>query len=183
MNIESIANGCIRIWMDEAEAAAWGLSSAHTDRRRLSRLVRRAMTSVGRRPPKRMTAEMIPVEDGWLMLVSPRSLPGPTEPAVYHLENADALILLREQWCLLTEQSEEEPLFSLYEQGEGYDLTVYPNEPLDPAQIHLLLEYGSLVGCGDGAVAHAAEYGNPLMTGGVLTAPAHRLPDPSGQRH
>lgn len=183
MNIEPIDNGCIRIWMGEEEAAEWGLSTTRTDGRRLSRLVRRAMVSVGRRPGKRMAAEMIPVEGGWLVLVSPHCVPDATEPAVYHLPDGDALLLLREQWCRLTGDTQEGPLFTLYEQGEGYDLAVYPSEPLDPVQLHLLLEYGSLVGYGAAAVARAAEYGTPLMSGAVLTAPAHRPPDPADPPH
>lgn len=183
MNIEPMDNGCIRIWLTEDEADRWGLSTVRTDRRRLSRLVRRVMVSVGRRPGNRMTAEMMPVGEGWLVLLSPLLSPDAGEPAVYHLPDADALLLLREQWCRLTGDTLDGALFSLYEQGKGYDLAVYPQSPLDPGQLHLLLEYGSLVGCGAGAVAHAAEYGRPILVGKALTTPERRPPEPAGPRH
>ena len=180
MKIEPISNGSLRIWLTEEETEQWGLHTADKDLSPLiRRLVRQALSVTGRRPSVRLLAEMIPVEGGCVLLVSPSLRPDERQPAVYRVPDEDALLLLREQWLRLetcsAAGSDLPPCLSLYARDGGYDLAVYPGAPLSQQQLHLLLEYGDLLGCGEGAVAHCAEYGRLLAAGEVFT---YRAPDP-----
>lgn len=170
MNIEPIQEGLLRVWLTEEELHQWGLSEESPDLRRVRRLVRRAMAAAGQRPG-RVTAELIPVVDGGVLLISPRHDPQAGAPAVYRLE-ADALIDLWERWP----PQEPLPMCALYEMEEAYWLAVYPDEPLTSQQVHLLLEYGAPVGGGEGAAAHAAEYGRLVALGDWLIGCGHRPP-------
>ena len=180
MKIEPISNGSLRIWLTEEETEQWGLHTAAGDPGPpVRRLVRQALSMTGRRPPVRLLAEMIPVEGGCVLLVSPSLHPDGRQPAVYRVPDEDTLLLLREQWLRLENYSasgsDGMPCLSLYARDGGYDLVVYPVSPLTQQQMHLLLEYGDLLGCGEGTVAHCAEYGRLLAAGEVFT---YRAPDP-----
>ena len=163
MNIEPIQGGCLRVWLAEEELQQWGLGD-QPDRRQIRRLVRQALRTVGRRPG-RVTAELIPVLGGGVLLISPQPYPEAEQPAVYRLE-ADALLCLWERWP----RDDAGPVCALYEMEEEYRLAVYPDRPLSDRQMHLLLEYGTPLAGGAGAVAHAAEYGVPVGMGPLLTA-------------
>ncbi len=162
MNIEPIQGGCLRVWLAEEELQQWGLGEVQ-DRRNIRRLVRQVLTAAGRRPG-RVTAELIPVLGGGVLLISPKLYPEVGQPAVYRLQ-ADDLLGLWERWP----REESAPVCALYELGEEYRLAVYPDQPLSPTQMHLLLEYGTPLPGGEGAAAHAAEYGVLVGMGALLT--------------
>lgn len=170
MNIEPIHDGLLRVWLTEEELPQWGLGEV-PDRRQIRRLVRRAMAAVGQRPGQ-VTAELIPVMGGGVLLISPRVHWEAGQPAVYCLD-AEALLDLWERWP----KEKPMPVCALYELGEEYRLAVYPEETLAPQQIHLLLEYGTPLAGGEGAVAHAAEYGTLVAMGNLFTARERRLPE------
>jgi len=174
VNIEPIHDGCLRVWLAEEELHQWGLSENQPDPRRVRRLVRQVLASVGRRPA-RVSAELIPVADGGVLLISPRLYPESGGPAVYGLTDPDALLALWERWPA----GEPVPVCALYELGEEYRLAVYPEEPLSPVQMHLLLEYGVPLTGGEGAIAHAAEYGQLIGVGRLFTECEPRPPVPS----
>ncbi len=142
VKIESITNGNLRIWLAEDEIEEWGLEDSHGDGVR--RLVRRALSAVGRRTTGRVWAEMIPVEGGCVLLVSPtvhkHHLPG-----VFAV-TADALVEVYARWRGETAQ--------VYALEEGYGIVAYTEEGE-----RLLREYGTPLGWGEIAAAHTAEYG------------------------
>lgn len=142
MKIEPISNGNLRIWLAEEEIEAWGLEEGYGVRR----LVRRALAAVGRRPTTHIGAEMIPVEGGCVVLVSPIT---PSRlPIVYAVE-AGALSGVCDRWPQLSTQAAQ-----VYAMEDGYRIIAYG----DDAE-YLLREYGYPVGYGEGVAAHVAEYG------------------------
>lgn len=161
MNIEPISNGNLRIWLAEDEMEEWGLEDSHGDG--IRRLVRRALSATGRRLTSRTCAEMIPVEGGCVVLVSPfvhtRRL-----PLVYALEG-DALL---EVYARFTGETAQ-----VYAVEDAYHVVLYSEEG-EP----LLREYGTPAGCGEGAAAHTAEYGEWLFT---MPAPAPPVGEDRGR--
>lgn len=178
MKIEPITEGRLRIWLDEEEAARWRLDREEPDRLGLRRFIRRVYGAAGYRPVGRLTAEMVPVAGGWLMLIGP-SAPPERGPAVHHLDDPDALLTFIRQWR--SEQNDPQPLCLLYELEEGYRLVVYPDIPLSHRQRRLLAEHTYLVGYGEAAAAHTAEYGNLIVAGNLLTGDGRHPPERSAE--
>lgn len=181
MKVEPISNGCLRVWMADDEMKEWGLTDPEEEPRRVRRLLRKVLSAAGWRLGKPLSAEMIPVEGGCVLLVTPLLHPRGDEPAVYHLADGDALLDLIRQWRYIGE--DPQPHCSLYQCPQGYGLVVYPDVPLTRRQQHLLLEYGSLWGCGEGAAAHCGEFGTLLRAGWTLTEPAPRPQDGGDPPH
>lgn len=152
MNIEPISNGNLRIWLAEEEIEEWGLEDSHGDG--IRRLVRRALSAAGRRPTSRMWAEMIPVEGGCVVLISP-AIHKRCQPAVYAVEG-DALL---EVYARFTGEAAQ-----VYAVEDTYHVVLYGEEGDT-----LLREYGHPLGCGEEVAAHTAEYGQWLFT---MSAPA-----------
>ena len=152
MNIEPIDNGNLRIWLAEDEIEAWGL--AEGDKDGIRRLVRRALSAAGRRHTARTCVEMIPVEGGCVVLVSPdvhtRRL-----PMVYAVEG-DALAEVYSRYV--------GPPAQVYAVEDTYHVVLYEREGE-----MMMREYGTPLGYGEGAAAHTAEYGEWLFT---MPAPA-----------
>ena len=163
MKIEPISNGNLRIWLAEDEIAWWGLDGGRRDGVR--RLVRRALAATGRRLTSRTWAEMIPVEGGCVILVTPAV--HSCRPMVYALARP-MLAEVTARWPRGTAERAQ-----VYAVGEGYHLVLY-GEGADP----LLREYGEPLGCGEGLAAHTAEYG---VWVGEITAPVLGLPVREGQ--
>lgn len=157
MKIESIANGNLRIWLTEDESEEWGLQGEGEDGVR--RLVRRALAAVGRRPTARVWAEMIPVEGGWVLLVSP-AVHRHRLPAIFSV-TVEALVEIYARW-----RGERAQIYAV---DEAYRIVSYCEEGE-----RLLREYGTPLGQGEIAAAHTAEYGRWV---GELTAPAPALPE------
>ncbi len=179
MTVEPIANGRLRVWLTDEELEEWGLTDTQPSMRRVRRLVRQVSAAVGWTDPGRVTAELIPIQGGGVLLVSPWVLPPVDTPAVYHLSDGDALLDLIRRWGYIEEETQ--PLCSLYANEGGYDLVVYPQQPLSHRRHCLLLEYGTPAGSGEGAAARCGEYGQLIRAGWMLTEcaptpPAHGDP-------
>lgn len=98
MRIEPIPGDCLRIWLAEEECEEWGLGSDQTDRRRFRRRLRKALATVSHSPMGRLMAEVVPVEGGCLLLVTPQLWPEANQPVVYGVPDEDVLLTLLEQW-------------------------------------------------------------------------------------
>ena len=142
MKIEPISNGNLRIWLAEDEIEAWGLEEGYGIRR----LVRRALAAVGRRPTTQMGAEMIPVEGGCVVLVSP--ITHGRLPIVYAVA-AEDLQAVCDRWPTPTEGAAQ-----VYAMENDYRIVAYGDDAA-----YLLREYGCPIGRGEGVAAHVAEYG------------------------
>ena len=160
VTVEPIANGCLRVWLTDEEIEQWGLA-ADAATGRIRRLVRRISAEAGWTEPIRVTAELIPVDGGGVLLISP-SVAAEETPLIYHLRDTDALLDLIRRWG---RWDEPQPLCSLYTYGEEYDLVVYAQQPLTLRQQCLLLEYGDPVPGGDTAAARCGEYGRLVQAG------------------
>ena len=158
MKIEPISNGNLRIWLAEEEVKEWGLEDSRG--KGVRRLVRHVLSVTGRRPTTRVWAEMIPVEGGWMLLVS--SAVHNAYPLVYAVEEA-MLSQVYARW-----RPAEEETAQVYAVETGYHVVLY-GERSDA----LLREYGTPLGCGAGLAAHTAEYGRWV---GEITVPAPQLP-------
>ena len=166
MTIEPISNGNLRIWLTEEETEEWGLSDSRPDKVR--RLVRRALSAAGRNPTARAWAEMIPVEGGFVLLVT-TAVHRHAQPAVYALEEA-ALAQVVARLRLSPEETAQ-----VYGMEEGYGVVLYGEGEAADA---LLCEYGTPLGCGSGMAAHIAEYGRWLFT-----MPVPEPPEREGRAH
>ena len=171
MKVEPIAGGCLRVWLTEAEMEEWGLSDGGQERR-VRRLVRQVTAAAGWSANAHLLAEMIDVEGGCLLLITPQEEPS-RYPAVYYLQDADDLLDLAHRWRRV---SAEAPYITLYAAPTGYHLAVYADRPISEGHRCLLEEYGTLVGVGHGTVAHCGEYGEWLDAATLFTAPAPPLP-------
>ncbi|MBQ7088932.1 MAG: hypothetical protein IJN04_04740 [Clostridia bacterium] len=157
MTVEPIENGNLRIWLADNEMEEWGLTDSQP--KRVRRLVRRALSAVGRRPAPRMWAEMIPVDGGCVVLVSTEG-PRHTRPTVYAVE-AEHLAEVTARLRL-----PEGDTAQVYAVEDGYHVVVCSEEEGCDA---LLCEYGRLLGYGEAVAAHTAEYGEWILT---MPAPA-----------
>lgn len=164
MNIEPISNGNLRIWLAEDEMEEWGLEDGREDG--IRRLVRRALSATGQRLTSRTWAEMIPVEGGCVVLVSPM-VHKSRQPAVYAVE-AEMLAQVCARWRPSWEKTAQ-----VYGMEDGYHVVLYGEEG-DP----LLREYGHPIGHGEGVAAHTAEYGEWLFT-----MPAPGPPERGDRKH
>ncbi len=175
MIIEPISGGRLRVWLDQREIRRCRLDSDRCDRRALRRLVRRVITQSGEKPSVGTVAEMIPVADGWVLLLSPRRDPI-HRTAVYRFDHQQTLDAFMVRW----ERLDETPACALYGLEGGYALTVYGDGNLTSLHRGLLDEYGQLWGVGEPLAAHVAEYGQ-LVRAGYLTADG-RHPPADGDR-
>lgn len=165
MKIEPISNGNLRIWLAEEEVKEWRLEDSRG--KGVRRLVRHALSVVGRSPAARVRAELIPVDGGWVLLVS--TAVHKPYPLVYAVEGA-MLPQIYARW-----RPAEDETAQVYAMDAGYRVVLY-GERSDA----LLREYGTPLGCGAELAAHTAEYGRWV---GEITAPAPRLPEREGQPH
>ena len=176
MTVEPIANGCLRVWLTEEELEHWGLQELTPSMGQVRRLVRRVTATVGWADTDEVTAELIPVEGGGVLVVSPRTSAECT-PLVYRLRDEDTLLDVLRQWG-----ADEGPLCSLYIRQGGYDLVLYPAHPLSQRRQQLLTEYGSRIGDGEVTAARCAEYGQLVWAGLTLTGRVPPPPEPQDLR-
>lgn len=164
MKAEPVGEDSLRIWLSDKELAQWGLSfekSGPRNRAGLRRLLGHLPPEASSVGGSRLAAELFPVEGGGVLLLSPcRAAVGCRWPAVYYIENEEALFSLAERWCRLP--SGQPACTALYAFDEGYRLTVCPLEPLPEAHRRLLTEYGRPAGRGEGAAAVCGEHGRLL---------------------
>lgn len=195
MKVEPIEAGSLRVWVSTQELRSRDILLKNIDeqgcpkdqqtRRQLYRLIRQALSTAGRHPYSDVLVEWIPVDEGFVLLVSPLHA-APAVPQVYAIPDADTLYALAERWHHVNE--EEAPGNALYERGEGYDLVVYPLSGPWTARRRLLQEHGQLRGCGQVAAAVTAEHGRLLADTDALhtllfTAPAPAAPAPADSPH
>ena len=150
MQIESIENGNLRVWLTEEETEAWGVADGC--RHGVRRVVRRVMTTAGLRSGDRVVAEMIPVEGGCVVLISP-AVHKRRQPTVYRV-SAELLPEVAARWHPLW--TEVAQVYAI----EGHCHVVVYGEQAEP----LLREYGDIVGRGEAVAAHTAEYGQWQLT-------------------
>ena len=162
MKIEPISNGNLRIWLAETEIKEWGLDKGQ---RGVRRLVRHALETVGHSSAIRVEAEMIPVDGGWVIVVSPRI--HSRLPAVYEVEET-ALQDVAVRWEWVSQE-----VAQVYAMDEKYHIVAYGEDTE-----WLLREYGQPIGGGAEIAAHTAEYGRWLFT---MPAPAPQ--ESEGQPH
>lgn len=177
VTVEPMDNGCLRVWLTGTELEQWGLEQAKPPMGSVRRLVRRVCASAGWPASPPVTAELIPVEGGGVLLVSPRTMPE-NPPQIYALEE-DALLDLWRQWRYIA--TKEAPTCAVYRWERGYHLVLYPGGAPEHFRC-AAAEYGTLMGEGEGAAARCGEYGT-LLWAGCLTEPAPPPPDPEGPEH
>lgn len=177
MTIEPISSGRLRVWLDPREVRRCRLDSRQYDRRALRRLVRRVITQSGGQPSAGTVAEMIPVADGWILLISPRR-ERVARTAVYWFDDDRALAAFTHRW----ERLQDAPVCAAYRLEGGYALVVYPDGNRMPLHKGLLDEYGQPWGTGEALAAHVAEYGQPVCAG-YLTADGLRPPADGDREH
>ena len=132
MKIESIDGGNLRVWLSDEEMHHWSLDQTVPERSRLHRLVRRVVTAAGRRPG-RVSAELIPVAGGGVLLLSPRRHPAGKWPGIFRFEDEEALLDLLALWH---RGADAIPLCGVYAIRDTYYLAVYPEEKMTDAQMH-----------------------------------------------
>ncbi len=182
MKVEPISNGNLRIWLSAQEMPTENeTGEAWIMLRRLLQAVQRSFGRFG----KQLVAELIPVADGGVLLVSSRRHTSVGMP-VYYMADLNALYQLAEAWIALPTTACSQASMVLYEQADGYALVLYPSPHLTKRETELLHTYASWVGSGAVAAARAAEYGRLLISGdvfAVLTARAPFLPKPPDSAH
>ena len=176
MTVEAITHRRLRVWLTDDEVEEWGLSRTAPPMARVRRLVRQIVDAAGW-AESRVTAELIPIEGGGLLLISREAEPTPSSPLVYRLGDGDALLDLMRRWRYIDETP---PLCIVYEYGENYAVAVYPHRPLSVRQQNLLDEHGVPDGCGESAAARYGEYGRVL---GTFTGCAPPLPERGDPLH
>ena len=183
MKIESLISGDLRIWMTDRDLDRWGLclDDLQTASRSADRTVRRLLGVARQRIPfcssGTVTVEILPVEGGLVFVFSaPPCVPLPPVPRVYTLATADDVLQLGE--ALSGFADNRPPYASLYRQGDGYLLIVYPGMGEGGGYRRVIGEFGTPFGEGAAAVARVEEYAHPIVLGDAL----HRLITAHGSR-
>ena len=176
MTVETITHRRLRAWLTDDEMEEWGLTHAKPSMGRVRRLVRQITAAAGW-SERRVTAELISVEGGGLLLVSSEEPTPSPWPLVYRLRDGDALLDLMRQWRYIAQPS---PLCVVYGCGTEYAVAVYPDAPLSPRWQSVLEEYGIPAGSGEGAAARWGEYGTII---GTFTGRVPPLPERGDPLH
>ncbi len=182
MKVEPVSNGNLRIWLSADE-----LPTAD-DTGETWTLLRRVLITVQRsfaRLEKRLVAELIPVADGGLLLVSACQYSCGSVP-LYFIKDIEMLYDLAEAWVALPPAEHSCSTAGLYETQWGYAVALYPQPHLTRQETALLHTYATLVGSTAAQAAHTTEYGRLLMNGDVffrLTASGPMPPEPPGPAH
>ncbi len=170
MKMEPLQDGCLKIWMTEADMQHWGLqfdrmhAGDEATKRAMLKLIALAHDRHVLHTTYDLTVEALPLTDGCLLLLSPtaplKRLPPPT---VYTFDDADALLQFGHALTGLSESAF--PPASLYEFDDRYRLIVYAGfEPLRPFR-RLLSEFAWPINT---STAHTEEHGRALAIGNAL---------------
>lgn len=168
MKIESLSNGCLRIWLSSQELARFGVSmetmeeQSRSTRQMLRELLNAAARQEGRRCIPAL-AEAIPVAGGCVLLLTPRRRAA-GGAVVFRPRDLEALYTLAEQWQAVRGAA----CTSLYELDEEYRLVVSAAGRLSLPLRRLLCAYGEPLGSGAAAVAAVEEHGRLLCAGRAL---------------
>lgn len=163
MKVEPISNGNIRIWLSDEELSADSGADIRGSLRQVLRIAQGQFARLGRH----VLAELIPVEDGQVLLLSARRNTSTIGPMVCCVNTLDDLFCLSEHWSALSTDTAY-PSNCLYAVDDGYVLVVYPSPRLTRQQARLLREYCRPIGRSEAAAAHVAEYGRLLAAGDAL---------------
>lgn len=168
MKIESLSNGCMRIWLSSGELTRFGVSveTAQGSEQCIRRLLEAVLSAAARQQGERCApalAEVIPVDGGCVLLLTPRRRAA-GGALVFCPRDLEALYALAERWrdipCA--------PCTSLYELNTEYRLVVHTAGALPLRLRRLLSAYGEPLGYGAAAVAAVEEHGRPLCVGRAL---------------
>lgn len=169
MKIETVANDRLRVWLSDRELSGAGvrLSALRADDPAVHRLLRRVMTAAKRRIPalraRRCAAELIPVDGGCVLLITPGGRVPDAAPWLYRAADISALLALAAH---LRGYPWEQPCSTLYAVDGGYLLLLSP--PAAGKRPPIVEEYLTHVGDGAVAAAVAAEHGRLLFAGDAL---------------
>ena len=183
MKVEPISNGNLRIWLSEEEL--------ETNTRDIGEQLRGMLQAVQTRLSrlgKHILVERVPVDGGWIVLISARRNASSSGVSVYRIADTDALLRLAQWWATSLPDGQANAHTSLYETEDGYTLSVYPAPRLTYWQTALLREFGERIGQGEATAAYAAERGRLLAAGDALgklvfTEREPRPPTPSDQEN
>ncbi len=180
MQMERLENGCLKIVLSEQELCDRRLSFSLLDyrntetRQALSRLLREAESRTGFHAPGTLMIEALPLSDGCLLLITPEQsrprlrLRRSVGPFVYRLPDADCLLALAAGFGSDPLHVRSLSASSLYREGEGYCLIVYPALTFSKKTRRLLETFAVSWREGEGAAAFAAEHGRRLICGNAL---------------
>ena len=139
------------------------------------RLLRRVMTAAKHRMPalraRRCAAELIPVDGGCVLLITPGGRVPDDAPWLYRAADISALLALAAH---LRGYPWEQPCSTLYAVDGGYLLLLSP--PAPGVRPPIVEEYLTHVGDGAVAAAVAAEHGRLLFAGDALEHLSGKLP-------
>ncbi len=164
MRVEPVSNGNLRIWLRADELPTESTTSESWSL--LHRVLLLAQRSFGRQG-KQLVAELIPVADGGILLVSARTYTLGGTP-VYRVDRLEDMYSLAEAWVALSPVERSNVQTVLYELAQGYAVVLYPHTHLTRAETALLHTYGTLIGSDAVTVAQVAEYGRLLAEGDVF---------------
>lgn len=183
MRMELTENGCLKILLSGEDLDRYQLSFEtldyrdETTRETLEVLMQTAADRFGFLPAKHLLIEALPVDDGCLLLITPERSTGRVRlkkapgPYIYRVEDTDRLLQLARGLGRLREQGDGELArgsSSLYRDGTGYRLVLYPGGPLSSPLRLMLDALARKTGEGDAAAAFACEHGVPVAVGNAL---------------
>ena len=194
MKMEPLKSGCLKIWMTHAELERWGLSFDTMDihdaatRYAVCKLLKIARLRHDFTAEDGLTVEVLPVDNGCLLLLTPNRLPldYPTaQPAVYLIENSDDLLSLGHSLSHLPPA--DLPPASLFAKEDVYHLVLYSDGLSAAPYERLISEFGKRFAVGFTAASYAEEHGHTLAIGDALqrlvTVRGSLQPTPSDPPH
>ena len=194
MKMEPLNSGCLKIWMTHAEMERWGLSFDTMDihdtatRYAICKLLKIARRRHDFATEDGLTVEVLPVDTGCLLLLTPSHLPldSPTaQPTVYLIETSDDLLNLG--YSLSHLSPTVLPSASLFATENRYHLILYSDGLATAPCERLISEFGERVAGGFAAAAYVEEHGRTLAIGDALqrliTVRGSLQPTPSDLPH
>lgn len=168
MKIESLSNGCLRVWLSSGELTRFGVTVETMDgsELRTRRMLEKLLSATYRKQGERCApalAEVIPVDGGCVLLLTPRrrAMGG---ALVFRPLDLEALYALAERWRAVPDA----PCTSLYELNSEYRLVVHTVGVLPLSLRRLLCTHGEPLGYGAAAAAALEEHGRLLCAGRAL---------------
>lgn len=174
MKMEPLKSGRLKIWLTARDMEQWGLrfetmsTADRATRHALLRLIAVARERASLNTEDGVTAEVIPLDGGCLMLLTPLSPlpPCAAEPVICTFQNENDLLGFGRGLRPLEESAL--PTSSLFGWGTAYRLIVYPSPTVSRSVKALLGEYAIPTARGYPAAAYTEEHGVPLSVGDAL---------------
>lgn len=169
MKMEPLHSGSLKIWMSHDDMHRFGLSFATMSARDTAtrQAIFRLLHIARRRhifpDDKGLTIELLPVDSGCLLLLTPgHRYP---KPAVYAIHTADDLLRFGDSLAQLPVR--DLPTASLFGWDEEYRLILYPDLNFDSCK-QLLSEFAEPIANGYITAAYTEEHGRTLAVGNAL---------------